>query len=121
MQDITKESTIKKEYSNDVQTLSTIILAIETNNKIAFEYKKEIEFSKIRKVLPHNLYWNSDNTKVMLDGYQESGDTKSGVYSFKQFDCKFIESIIIIDEKFHIQKGYNSKSDRYKNCILGIL
>ena len=112
---------IKEKFSNDVDTMSNIILAIETNNVVAFEYHKDVGFTDIRKVLPHNLYWNKDDSKVLLDGYQISGDSKSGIKSFKQFDCKFIKACIILDEKFTIQKGYNATSDRYSKSILGVI
>jgi hypothetical protein len=116
------EKSVKETYENDVQILADIILSIETKNSIEFLYTKEKEFSKKRKVYSHNLYWNSDNTKVMLDGFQITGDTKTNVLkSFKQFDCKFIKSVIILDDKFTIQKEYNGKSTRYKNSILGVI
>lgn len=116
------DKTVKENYTNDVQILADIILSIETKNAIEFSYNKELEFSKKRKVYSHNLYWNPDNTKVILDGFQITGDSKTGILkSFKQFDCKFISDVIILDDKFDIQDGYNGKSTRYKNSILGII
>ena len=113
---------IKDVYANDVQVLAEIILAIETKNNLQFIYAKELDVTATRKVSPHNLYWNADNTKVMLDAFQISGETTSGVLkSFKQFDCKFIKSALILDNSFEIEKGYNYKSDRYKNSILGVI
>ncbi len=114
------ERTVKDHYANDIEVLANIILSIETHNQIAFQYKKDLEFSKVRKVLAHNIYWNKNEDKVMLDGFQIEGDSKSGVMSFKQFDCKFIESCIILDEKFNVHEKYNPTSDRYNNSILGI-
>ncbi len=121
-----KETTLNKEdaLNNDVdvETIGNIILAIETHNCIAFQYTKDLDFSNVRKVFPHNVYWNSDHTKVMLDGFQVDGCSKSSkINSFKQFDCTLIKSCIVLDEKFHIQESYNAKSNRYKDSILGIV
>jgi hypothetical protein len=116
------EKNVKENYENDIQILAEIILSIETKNAIEFLYTKELEFSKSRKILAHNLYWNPDNTKVILDGFQITGDSKTGILkSFKQFDCKYIKNVFILDEKFDIQDGYNGNSIRYKNSILGII
>jgi predicted DNA-binding transcriptional regulator YafY len=115
-----KEKMLAQEKTTHV--LAEILLAIETNNSIEFEYHKEILNSSKRKVNPHNLYWNKDNTKVMLDGFQISGDSKSNqLESFKQFDTNFIKSALILDETFSINEKYNSKSDRYNNSILGVI
>ena len=117
---ITAENSLNK--IADIETLGNIILAIETHNSIAFQYTKDLDFSNVRKVYPHNIYWNSDNTKVMLDGFQVDGVSKSAsLNSFKQFDCNLIKSCIVLDEKFHIQESYNPRSNRYNNCILGIV
>jgi hypothetical protein len=115
------DETIKQQFKGDVDLLSSIIGSIETNNALAFRYTKDIGFEGVRKVHPHNLYWNKDNTKVLLDAVQVSGDSKSGIKSFKQFDTKYIKNCIILDEKFTIDRAYNSKSDRYNNSILGII
>ena len=115
------DKTIKKQLENDADRLSSIIGAIETHNAVTFTYHKDPAFVGVRTVQPHNLYWNKDNTKLLLDGVQIEGDSKSGIKSFKQFDTKFIESAIILDESFTINSSYNSKSDRYKNSILGII
>lgn len=111
-----------REEEKHTQTLAEIINAIETNNQIEFEYHKEILNTKKRLVNPHNLYWNKDNTKVMLDGFQISGDSKSNsIESFKQFDTRFIKAVLILDDTFSINEKYNSKSDRYNNSILGVI
>lgn len=120
-----KQKEIKEEMRSQekhTQTLADIVLAIETNNSIEFEYHKEILNSSKRKVNPHNLYWNKDNTKIMLDGFQVSGDSKTNkLESFKQFDSKFIKSVLILDDTFSINEKYNAKSDRYDNSILGVV
>jgi hypothetical protein len=111
-----------REQEENTQTLATILHAIETNNSIEFEYHKEILNSSKRVVNPHNLYWNKDNTKVMLDAFQVSGDSKTNkIESFKQFDTKFIKASLILDDSFSINEKYNAKSDRYNNSILGVI
>jgi hypothetical protein len=111
-----------REEEKYTQTLAEIINAIETNNQIEFCYTKEILNSSKRKVNPHNLYWNKDNTKVMLDAFQISGDSKSNqLESFKQFDTRFIKSVLILDNSFSINEKYNPESDRYNNSILGVV
>ena len=111
-----------REQEKQTQVLADIINAIETNNKIEFCYTKEILNSSKRIVSPHNIYWNKDNTKVMLDAFQISGDSKSNTLeSFKQFDTNFIKSVLILDDTFSINEKYNAKSDRYKNSILGVI
>lgn len=114
---------IKKQFDGDVDTLSSLISAIETHNIVAFRYTKDVNASGIRKVLPHNLYWNKDNSNVMLDAFQIQGDSASanGIKSFKQFNCKHVKDCIILNDKFEIQKQYNATSDRYNNSILGIV
>ena len=115
-------TTVKENYENDVQVLAEIILAIETTNNIQFIYAKELDTTAQRKVSPYNLYWNSDNTKLLLDAFQISGETKSGkIESFKQFDCKYIKSVLILDDKFEIRIEYNPKSIRYKNSIIDVI
>jgi hypothetical protein len=106
---------------NDTELLASIILAIETHNSIAFEYAKDVGFNGIRKCNPHNIYWNKDNTKLMLDAVQFEGDSKTGIESFKQFDTSYMKSCIILDDIFTIHPSYKSKSDRYKNSVLGII
>lgn len=107
---------------NETQVLADIISAIETNNAIEFEYHKEILNSNVRIVNPHNIYWNKDNTKILLDGFQLSGDSKSGtLQSFKQFNTEYIKSVLILDNTFSINEKYNPKSDRYNNSILGVI
>lgn len=111
-----------REQEEQTQILASIIHAIETNNSMEFEYHKEVLNSKKRIVNPHNLYWNKDNTKVMLDGFQISGDSKTNkLESFKQFDSKFIKAVLILDDTFAINEKYNAKSDRYNNSILGVV
>jgi hypothetical protein len=106
----------------NVEILATIILAIETHNSLAIQYTKDVDYNEVRTVYPHNLYRNSDNTKVFIDGFQIDGASKSGkINSFKQFNCEFIKSCCVLDDKFHIQKGYNSQSNRYNNSIIGIV
>ena len=82
-----KQNDIKedmRQQEQNTQTLAEIILAIETNNSIELEYHKEILNSSKRVVNPHNIYWNADNTKVMLDAFQVSGDSKTNkLESFK--------------------------------------
>ena len=109
-------------FEQETQTLADIINAIETNNKLEFCYHKEILNSSKRIVSPHNLYWNKDNTKIMLDAFQISGDSKtSTLESFKQFDTSFIKSILILDDTFSINEKYNANSDRYTNSIIGVV
>ncbi|MEE9437583.1 MAG: hypothetical protein V3V14_01205 [Saprospiraceae bacterium] len=113
---------MEKVLGTDIEILATIILAIETHNSIAFQYTKDVDYNEVRNVFPHNIYWNSEHTKVMLDGFQINGCSKSGkINSFKQFDCTFIKSCIVLDEKFHIQESYNSQSNRYKDSIIGVV
>ncbi len=117
-----KLETIDNSESN-IEIIANIILAIETHNNIAIEYTKDTNSSAVREVLPHNLYRNNkDNTKVMLDGFQINGASKSGsINSFKQFDTTLIKSCCILNEKFNIQQSYNPDSDRYKDSIIGIV
>ena len=120
-----KQNDIKedmRQQEQNTQTLAEIILAIETNNSIELEYHKEILNSSKRVVNPHNIYWNADNTKVMLDAFQVSGDSKTNkLESFKQFDTSFIKSVLILDSTFTINAKYNQDSDRYNNSILGVI
>ncbi len=115
-------TTTEKNNTTEVQVLADILLSIETHNSIKFEYTKDKGFSNSREVYAHNLYWNLDNSKLLLDGFQILGDSKTdSLKSFKQFDTKYIQNLIILDNKFDIQKGYNPESNRYKNSILGII
>lgn len=113
-----------EELSNmerDTQTLADIIMAIEFNNSIEIEYHKDALTAGKRVVNPHNLYWNKDSTKVMLDAFQLTGNSKSNkLESFKQFDTSLIRNVFILDDSFEINSKYNAKSDRYDNSILGI-
>jgi hypothetical protein len=104
---------------NDIVT--TIITAIETHNAIAFKYCKDIGYTGLRKVNPHNLYWSADNKNLLLDAVQVTGDSKTGLKSFKQFNLEYVKDVIILDEQFSIHKSYNSKSDRYRDSIIGIV
>jgi hypothetical protein len=111
-----------RQQEKHTQTLAEIVHAIETNNQIEIEYHKEILNSSKRIINPHNLYWNRDNTKLMLDGFQISGDSKTNsIESFKQFDTEFIKNVLILDNTFSINEKYNSKSDRYNNSVLGVV
>jgi hypothetical protein len=109
------------DFEKETQVLASIVTAIETNNSIQFCYTKEILSSGIRVVNPHNLYWNKDNTKILLDGFQTQGSSKTEtLQQFKQFDVKFITDVLILNDTFEINKTYNPESKRYNNSILGV-
>jgi hypothetical protein len=103
------------------ETIVSIVGAIESHNSIAFRYTKDIAFSKMRTVQPHNLYWSHDNRKLLVDAVQVQGDSKSGIRSFKQFDTEYMQDVIILADTFEIHRQYNPKSDRYNNSIIGVL
>lgn len=110
------------DFEEETQTLSEIVSAIKNNQSIEFEYHKDLHTNGIRQVNPHNLYHNKDSTKILLDGFQISGDSKTKkLESFKQFDTSFIKSIkVLVDATFSINEKYNRASDRYKNSIIGV-
>ena len=119
--DILNNTSIKKQMKTDVDLLAGVIAGIETHNAIAFEYHKDPAFVGTRKVQPHNLYWNKDNSKLLCDAVQIEGDSKSGIKSFKQFNTEHMKDCIVLDDKFIIHKQYNATSDRYNNSVLGII
>ncbi len=111
---------LKKLSEAHIEILSNIIIAIETHNKLAISYTKDLLYSDVREILPHNIYWNKG--KVYFDGFQIAGCSKSSkINSFKQFDTALIKSCCILNDKFNIQQGYNAESKRYNNSIIGIV
>ena len=116
-----KPNKSKEMFDTSIDKMQTIILAIETKSSIAFNYTKDVVYSGVRTILPHNLYWNKDDTKVMLDGFQIAGESKSeNVQVFKQFDTLHIKNVIILNDSFEIQKGYNAESERYFKSVCGV-
>jgi hypothetical protein len=111
---------LERTLDKNADTLASIIRAIESHYSIAFKYCKDLDFSGVRTVQPHNVYWNKDNNIIMLDAVQIEGDSKSGIKTFKQFDTMLIKDCIILADTFSVHTGYNSKSVRYNNSILGI-
>jgi hypothetical protein len=117
----TQKETLEQTLDKNADTLASIIRAIESHNTIAFQYHKDLDFSGVRTVHPHHVYWNKDNKQIMLDAVQMEGDTKSGIKTFKQFDTMLIKDCIILAETFSVHTGYNGTSKRYERSILGIV
>jgi len=110
----------KKEQDRvvEIRIRANIINAIDNKQALLFIYNKDVSANKPRKVYPHNFYWNKDNSKLLLDAYQVSGDSLTQqVQTFKQFDVSYIANCIILNESFVIQSDYNGLCDRYKNSV----
>jgi predicted DNA-binding transcriptional regulator YafY len=111
-----------REFENQTQVLACLVTAIENKNTVTFCYNVDSTANKIRTVQPHNLYHNKDKSKILLDAFQTTGDTKSNkLKQFKMFDTFFITDIAILNNKFIVDRTYNFNSDRYIDSICGVM
>jgi len=119
---MTTEEKKEQDLVVEIRTKANIIDAIDNKQALLFIYNKDVSANKPRKVYPHNFYWSKDNSKLLLDAYQVTGDSlTSSLQTFKQFDVSCIANCIVLNESFMVQSDYNGSSDRYKNSVCEVI
>jgi phage regulator Rha-like protein len=90
--------------------------AINEQLQVRFFYKLETES---RLINSHCIYENSKGA-IMLDAFQESGQTDTNNQQFKCFVVQHMSKVIVVVNSFEENEKFNFASDRYTNAICRI-